>query len=51
MPLLITFILIYSQYDDNFITTNTNQLVDRSNSSARQLAQQNHAFDVVIFQK
>ena len=46
-----TFLLVYSQYNNNLVPANANEFVDASDSSPLQLAQEDHPFDVVVFKE
>ena len=44
-----TLLLVYPQNDNDLILAYTDELLDRSDTSPRELGEQNHSFDVVIF--
>lgn len=44
-----TLFFIYTKNDDDLVSPNTNQLLDRPNTSARELREQDHSLDVVVF--
>ena len=44
-----TLLLVDSKHDDDLIPAHTDELLDRSDTSPRELGEQNHSFDVVIF--
>ena len=44
-----TLLLVDSEDDDDLVPAHTDELLDRSDTSPRELGEQNHSFDVVIF--
>ena len=46
-----TFFLIYSQYNDDFISSNSDKFVDTSDPSSGEFTEKDHAFDVVVFEQ
>lgn len=46
-----TFLLIDSENDHDLVLADTNKLLDRANTTSRQFAQQDHSFDIVVFQE
>lgn len=44
----LTFLLIHSDDDHTLVASDPDEFVDGADTSARQLAQQDHAFDVVV---
>ena len=46
-----TFLLIDPQYDDHFVAPDSDELVDTPDPPSRQLAEQNHSLDIVVFQQ
>ena len=43
----VTLVLVYTEYDDDFVAANSDELLDRSNTSSRKFGKQDHAVDVV----
>ena len=46
-----TFIFVYPDDDDTFVPADSDEFVDGADTSPRQLAQQDHALDVVILEQ
>lgn len=46
-----TFLLVDTNDHYRFCFTNTNEFVDRTNTSSRQFRQENHALNTVVFQE
>lgn len=46
-----TLLLVNPQHNNNLVPANSDQLLDGSDTSSRQLGQQNHAINVVVFEK
>ena len=46
-----TLILVATQHDDDLVPADTDELVDRTNTTARELRQQDHALDVVVLEQ
>lgn len=47
---LPTLVRIHSHDDGNFITSNSDNLVDGSDTSSRQFREQDHSLDIVVFE-
>ena len=45
-----TLFLVHTEDDDDFIAADTDELLDRSDTSPRKLREQDHTLDVVIFE-
>jgi hypothetical protein len=45
-----TFLLVHSQNDHYLVSSNTNELLDTSYTSSRELREQNHPFHTIILQ-
>ena len=43
--------MVNSQYDDDFISPNSDEFVDASDSSSGEFTEENHSFDVVVFEE
>lgn len=48
---MLTLLFVHTEHHDNLIATNSDELLDTSDTSSRQLREQNHAVDVVILQE
>jgi len=48
---IYTFVFVYPNDDHAFIPANSDEFVDGSDSPSRQFTEQDHAFDVVVFQE
>ena len=48
---MLTLLLVHTEHDDDLIATNSNELLNTSNTSSRKLREKNHAVDVVVLQK
>ena len=44
-----TLLLVYPEDDNDLVPAHTDELLDRSDTSPRELGKENHALDVVIF--
>ena len=44
-----TLLLVYTEDDDDFVPADTNEFLDRSDTSPRELREQDHPLDVVVF--
>ena len=44
-----TFLFVHTKDDDDFVPAYTDEFLDRSDTSPRELREQGHALDVVIF--
>lgn len=47
----LTFFFVYSDDDHTLVAAYADELVDRADTSTRQLAQEDHALDVVVLQQ
>ena len=47
----VALLLVDSQDDDNLVPADADQLLDTSDASSRQLAEQDHAVDVVVLEQ
>lgn len=47
----ITLLLVDTENDDDLVATNTDQLLDGTNTSSGKLREQDHAVDVVVLEK
>ena len=47
----VTLLLVDSQNNDNLISSDADQLLDTSDTSSGQFAEQDHAVDVVVFKQ
>ena len=45
-----TLLLVDTEDDDDFIAADTDELLDRSDTSPGELRQEDHSLDVVIFE-
>ena len=45
-----TLLLVYPQNDNDLIPADTDELLDRSDTSPRELGEEDHALDVVVFE-
>lgn len=48
-PTMRTFFAVHTEYDDDFVSAHTNKFLDGAYASSRELGEQDHAFDVVVF--
>jgi hypothetical protein len=46
-----TFLLVDTQHDDDFVATDTDQLLDTSDTTPRKFGKENHAIDVVVLEE
>jgi len=46
----LTLVRVHSHDNDNFVSADSDELLDRSNTSSRQLRQQDHSLDIVVFE-
>ena len=44
-----TLLLVYTEDDDDFVPADTDEFLDRSDTSPRELREQDHPLDVVVF--
>ena len=44
-----TLLLVYTEDDDDFVPADTDEFLDRSDTSPRELREQDHSLDVVVF--
>lgn len=47
----LTFLLVHTKNDHDFVSPDSDELLDTSDTSSRQLGEENHAINVVIFQQ
>jgi hypothetical protein len=45
----LTLLFVNSEDDDNFISVDTNELLNGTNTSSRQFGEKNHSFSVIVF--
>ena len=45
-----TLLLVDTEDDDDFIAADTDELLDRSDTSPRELGQEDHALNVIVLQ-
>lgn len=50
-PSTLTFLFVNSDDDDALVAADADELVDGADTSPRQLAQEDHALDVVVLQE
>jgi hypothetical protein len=48
---MLTLLFVHTEHHNNLVATNSDELLDTSDTSSRQLREQNHAVDVVILQE
>ena len=44
-----TLLLVHSEDDDDLVAPDTDEFLDRSDTSPRELREQDHSLDVVVF--
>ena len=49
--LILALLLVDTEHDDDLVATDTDELLDTTNTSARQFGEQDHAVDVVILEE
>jgi hypothetical protein len=47
----LAFLLVYSEHHHNLVSSNADELLNRSDSSSRQLAKQDHSVNVVVLEE
>ena len=45
-----TFLLVYTHHHDDFIPAHPDELLDGSDTSPREFREEDHPFDIVVFQ-
>ena len=45
-----TLFLVYTEDDDDLIAAHTDELLDRSDTSPRELGQENHSLDSIVLE-
>jgi hypothetical protein len=46
-----TLLLVYSENDHYFISPNSNELLNTSNTTSREFGKKDHAIDVIVFEQ
>lgn len=49
--MLLTFLLVNSEDNDDLIAPNSDELLDTSDTSSGQFGEEDHAIDVVVFEE
>lgn len=47
----LTFFLVDTKHDHNLVASDTDELLDTTNTSSRQFGEQDHSVDVVVFEE